>query len=59
MAFYRAWENKVNQWILQDVKGGRQSMAVSVAQAVEDAVVSPEGHKDGSMVFIQGETDFV
>ena len=43
--FRSAWEDEGNQQTLQDVKEGLQSMAASVAQAVDDAVVSPEGQK--------------
>jgi molybdopterin converting factor small subunit len=44
-AFRSAWENEGNQQALQDMKEGLQSMAASVAQAVDDAVASPEGQK--------------
>ena len=43
--FRRAWEDEGNQQALQDVKAGLQSMAASVAQAVDDTVASPEGQK--------------
>ena len=44
-AFRSAWEDEGNQQALQDVKDGLQSMAASVAQAVDDAAASPEGQK--------------
>ena len=44
-AFRNAWQDEGNQQALQDVKAGLQSMAASVAEAVDDASASPEGQR--------------
>lgn len=43
--FKGVWDSEGNQQVVSNVRDGLKSMAHSVAQAVDDAAASPEGHK--------------
>ncbi|MGC9347088.1 MAG: hypothetical protein ACP5JG_03025 [Anaerolineae bacterium] len=44
-AFRTAWEDESTQDAMEEVRAGLQSMARSVADAVDDTMESPEGQK--------------